>query len=69
MSVCIVVSDDDMISLASLMSYEGEAKEDSDIGNLADFEGLDLQSHTESFASFTAQMGAFLGKRFYQYQY
>lgn len=62
--VCVLYlfSDDDMISMASLMSY-GSAADDAaadDVGNLADFE--DVDSTTNSFASFTAQMGSFISK-------
>lgn len=55
--------DDDMISLASLMSSDSAGRGgggDDDIGNMADFEGMD--THVSSFSSFTAQMSSFLGK-------
>lgn len=58
----IYCSDDDMISMASLMSCNSsiDQTQDDDIGNLADFEGFD--SAANSFASFTAQMGSFIGQ-------
>lgn len=56
-----IFRDDDMISLASLMSYDSPGDTNDDVGNMADFDGL--EAHTSSFSSFTAQMGAFLGRQ------
>ncbi|XP_067942015.1 EH domain-binding protein 1-like isoform X2 [Watersipora subatra] len=54
-----LATDDDMVSLASLMSSDSQGGADlADIGNMADFEGMD--THVDSFSSFTAQMGSFL---------
>jgi len=54
-------SDDDMISMASMMSLGqsgGASQADDDVAAMSDFDGFDT---TSSFASFTAQMSA-LGK-------
>ena len=38
----------------------GAADASNDIGNMADFDGLD--THVNSFSSFTAQMHSFMGQ-------